>query len=823
MQSQLFRPIPKASRDRTDEAHLTSPGTALGTVAYMSPEQVRGHELDARTDLFSFGVVLYEMATGAFPFTAKVPPSSAKPSNRAPVPAVRLNPDVPAKLEDIIDKAFEKDRNLRYQHASDMRTDLKRLKRDSDTGRTAVYTAEAPDEASGAFSRSSAGIAAHDSTGRRSAVSSATATSTQPVAAATTISAPRARPAWFAYLPWALAALLAAGLAYSLVSLRASRNSGLGPIELSLSIPPTSSSRSRTAPPWRFHPTACGSPFATREPKSAKPGFYVRPIGKGSASLLKAREIGFAPFFSPDSQWIGFFGDGKLKKVSVRGGAAITLGDVGAFRGGTWGEDGTIIFPQQFTSPLSRIRDSGGAMELATHLDSAHSEITQRWPQILPGDKSVLFTASSNNNFFGHATVDAAPLDTGAPKILVENAYFGRYLPGGYLAYVSQGTVFMVPFDAKSLKVTGTAIPVLQGVESDITNGSAQLGFSDTGTVVYLPGAANHTLNFTILDRHGNVVESVSDQQSAASPRFSPDGKRYSFQKSGSGVWIHDIERGTTSAISGGTAAINFPLWTPDGQWLTYIRPDGSAKDAGDGIFMKRADGTGDERQLTSRRLHIFFLGSWSPDGKILIFAQLSEKTGSCCEIWTLALDASGKPQEPKLFMPDTGGPPYPAFSYDGRWVAYVSYESGTPQVYVVPFEGTGGKWQISTDGGIEPRWSKTGHELFYAQGKTLLGVPVFGGKELLPRRKTPGNFHRPPGIARSLRVLRCDAGWSALFDSSVSRSQRRRYGRAQGSSELARRSAPPGGRRTKRRDEVARQTAANFPVTGFIRLRAFR
>jgi Tol biopolymer transport system component len=337
----------------------------------------------------------------------------------------------------------------------------------------------------------------------------------------------------------------------------------------------------------------------------------------------------------------------------------------------------------------------------------------------------VLFTASADNNFFGHGTVDVAPLDSGMPKVLVENAYFGRYLPGGYLAYVSQGTVFVVPFDAQKLKITGTPIPVLQGVDSDLSNGSAQLSFSDNGTVVYLSGGgANHNMNVALLDRKGNASVLMNDQQDGASPRFSPDGKRFAFQKGASSIWVHDLARETTATITTGTTGASFPIWTPDGEWLAYAHPLSTAKGSGQGIFLKRSDGTGGEEPLTTKPIPIAFLASWSPDGKVLLFARLSEKSGSCCEIWTLTIDGNGKPQEPRQFLPTSGGPPYPSFSSDGRWVAYVSFESGMPQVCVVPFPGTGGKWQISTDGGTEPRWSKTGHELFYVRGNSLIAVP---------------------------------------------------------------------------------------------------
>jgi serine/threonine protein kinase/Tol biopolymer transport system component len=708
---------------------LTSPGVALGTVAYMSPEQVRGKELDARTDLFSFGVVLYEMATGAVPFRGETSGVITDAIlNRTPVAPVRLNPDLPSKLEDVINKALEKDRDLRYHNASDMRADLKRLKRDTDSSRSATRAEFAHEEASSRLSNSSLAIPAHQSSGRETAIS--TAIEGPLASAATQLSSQNAllpaAPAWRRFLPWGLAAALAVGLVVSLFALRqASHPPARRAVELSLPIPSAQQLDLANGPAVVISPDGSRIAYVARDGGSGSGKLYVRELDKGAAVFLDGAGAAAAPFFSPDSQWIAFFGDGKLKKVSVRGGSPIVLCDAGSARGGDWNEDGTIIFPRQFTSVLYRISAAGGTPAEATHLDAARTETTHRWPQFLPGGKVVLFTGSSDNNFFGHSTVEAAPLDTGVPKVLVENAYFGRYLPGGYLAYVSQGTVFVAPFDTQALKLTGTAIPVLQGVDSDISNGGAQLSISERGTVVYLSsGGVSHNLNVALLDRKGNETVLLSDQPDAASPSFSPDGKRLAFQKGGSGsIWIHDLARGITSPLTMASSGAMFPVWTPDGARLTYAHPHSNPSGSGQVIFWKRSDGTGEEEPLTPGTIVNAYPSSWSPDGRVLAFQRISPKDGACCEILTLAVDAKGKPEEPQS-VPGVSIGFQPSFSPDGRWLAYTSLESGFPQIYVVPFPGPGGKWQISTDGGREVRWSKTGHELFYTEGSSLIAVP---------------------------------------------------------------------------------------------------
>jgi len=664
----------------------TQAGAILGTAAYMSPEQARGKGADRRADIWAFGCVLYEMLTGKMAFGGETVSDTLAAIIKEQPDWTQLPADTSARVRVLVQRCLQKDVRQRLQAIGDARIAIDEV------------LAGAPDP---------------------------TASTVQPA-----LRPEPAKPAWTRLLPWGVAAVLGAGLLFSFFwPWNRPPSSPQKPVELSLLIPEDQRLDLLNGPAFAISSDGSRIAYVIQEVASGTGRLYVRNLDKSTAVLLDGVGLAAAPFFSPDGQWIGFFGDGKLKKVSVRGGAPLVLCEVSGYRGGAWGPDDSIIFPTQFTSALYSIPASGGTPKMLTHLDAARGEVTHRWPQFLPGGKAVLFTASSNNNFFGRANVVAAPLDTGVPKILVENAYFGRYLPGGYLAYMSQGTMFVAPFDAKALKVTGTAIPAVQGMNSDLSNGGVQFSVAENGIAMYLPGTtSNQAMNIAQLDRKGNSTVLLKDQSDAASPRMSPDGKRLAFENGPGGIWVHDLARGTTTPVAPATAGVNFPIWSPDGERVTYSHPDNTARGSGQRIFWRRSDGTGDEEALTPEKVQSAYPSSWSPDGKVLAFEMLSEKDGSCCDIWTMTLDANGKPQAPKQFLASVNGVDGrslagPEFSPNGRWIAYVSTESGTPQIDVVPFPGPGGKWQVSTDGGLEPRWAKKGHELFYVHNAQLMSV----------------------------------------------------------------------------------------------------
>jgi Tol biopolymer transport system component len=287
---------------------------------------------------------------------------------------------------------------------------------------------------------------------------------------------------------------------------------------------------------------------------------------QSKATELAGTQGAYAPFFSPDEQWVAFFAQGKLKKISVEGGAAIDLCDIGTGVGGSWGEDGNIIAAlTNFSGGLSRIPSAGGRPTPLTTLQSG--ELTQRWPQILPGGKAVLFTASTSGTGFDGANIEVMSLADHRTKTLVRGGMFGRYLPSGHLVYVSNGTLFAVPFDLDTLLVRGTPSPVLNDVAYSRANGSAQFDFSRRGTLVYLSGGATGGGQFTAqwVDAAGKTQPLLTKADNYIYPRLSPDGTRLAL--SAGDIWIYDWQRDTMTRLTfiGGAGAA---VWSPDGRYI---------------------------------------------------------------------------------------------------------------------------------------------------------------------------------------------------------------------------------------------------------------
>jgi serine/threonine-protein kinase len=669
--AKMARPVSLAG-DSTSELQ-TAAGAVAGTVQYMSPEQALGQPVDTRTDLFSFGAVLYEMATGRQAFNGSTSAAVfAAILHEDFTPPRELKSDLPPKLEEIIAKALEKDRDLRYQSAAEIRTDLKRLKRDADAGRVvAPGVTPAPIVA--------ASLPRHGD-----------------------VKSPLQKAAW---------ALVGISTVLMIAALtgwwRAHRPIEQPLTRLNVDLGPEAMTG--------FNLTAAISPdgrrlvFPVRGP-GGKPQLATRLLDQAQATVLPGTENGTEPFFSPDGQWIGFFADNQLKKISAQGGAPVKLGTTTAGpQGASWGYDGNIVAAMGHLVPLSRIPAAGGPVETLTKMGPR--EIAHRWPQVLPGGAAVLFTGSAAAFGQNDANIEALSLKTGQVKTVLRGGYYGRYLPSGHLVYVHQGVLFGVGFDAARLEVRGAPTPILEDVAGNDATGGGQFDFSATGTFVYLAGkSAGQTWQMAWLDGSGKT-SLFGPPGTNRVPRLSPDGRKLLYTGTGPDIYRYDLERDTTSRLTFGGHAYN-AAWAPDGKHLVFRTQTGDKSF----FYWVRSDGAGEPQPLLESTSPIFPV-SMSPDGRRLAYHEINSATGY--DLWTLPLDLTDpdhpQPGKPEPFLRTPADELLPRFSPNGRWIAYRSNESGSDEIYVRPFPaGSGGKWQISAGGGLYAFWANNGRELFY-------------------------------------------------------------------------------------------------------------
>jgi Tol biopolymer transport system component len=656
----------------------TMQGVILGTAAYMSPEQAKGKAVDKRTDIWAFGAVLYELLTGKAAFQGEDVGDILAEVVKAEPDWSRLPEATPAAIRTLLRRCLRKDKRQRLQDAVGVRIEI--------------------DDAIAAPLGADAGTAAPGMRGWRE------------------------RAAWPAVA--AVLALIAIAFAIGFV-LRAPK-----PPQPLQAVRLTSEIGADASLYIAFGAAAILSPDGTRLALLAsgadqKRRIYVRSLDQLQATALSGTENAGDPFFSPDGQWIGFFADGKLKKISAQGGAAVTLCDAPSDRGGSWGEDGTIVFTPDQRSPLSKVSSTGGTPQPLTTLDKQAGEVTQRWPEVLPGGKAVLFTSSTTPGAYGDAEIVVYSMASGQRKTLQRGGFYARYLPSGHVVYMHEGTMFAVPFDPQRLTVTGQPAPILEGVAATPANGAAQFSFSETGSLVYVAGAAEgQNVSIYWMDREGKFTPLRETPGSYLNLAFSPDGKHLALDISDSkrrDIWVYEWERDTLTRLTFVGEANQYPVWTPDGQRIVYSSQE---KGGVNNLWWIRADGAGDAQRLAESK-SAQYTGSWRPDGKVLAFRQENPSTSG--DIMTLLVEGNEKsgwkPGEPKPFVNTPFNEVEPAFSPDSRWLAYESNESGILEVYVRPFPGPGGRWQISIGGGQFPKWSRNGKELFYRTADNKITV----------------------------------------------------------------------------------------------------
>jgi serine/threonine-protein kinase len=666
----------------TSPALMTGVGVLLGTAAYMSPEQARGKAVDKRSDIWSYGCVLYEMLTACRAFQGdEVSITLAAVMMKEPhwnrVPAT-----VPSGVRRLLRSCLEKDSKHRLQAIGDARVEIERVLRG------------VPEDA-------------------------------------ITPAMPSSVPLWRGALPWAaLASVFGLALLAVLIVWPPWRTAASAPpVRLEAAV-------GADASIVNFQASLAVSPDGALLAVAAQgsqgvPELYVRRLGDLRATPLAGTAGARDPFFSPDGKWIGFFAGGRLKKIAVMGGAPVTLADAPDDRGGTWAEDGSIVFQSAgLSTGLMRVSSAGGTPARLTTLRTG--EAVHRWPQVLPGGTAVLYTAHSSVTGLDDATIVIQPLPSGEPKVVLRGGYYGRYLQSGHLVYVLHGTLFAASFDLARLELTGQPVPVIEdiaaypGGSAGGLAGSAQFASTNSGTAVYLAGESLvNEAPLQWMDHTGNVTALRAAPANWTSPRVSPDGRRIAIDMltAQPDVFVYEWARDTLTRLTFDPNSDLKPVWTPDSQRIVFR----SNRDKDLNLYWLRADGSGDVQRLTESQ-NIQTPVSWHPSGKFLAFYEGSPQTANDLMILPMGgEEASGwKPGKPTVFLRTPFSELEPVFSPDGQWIAYQSNESGRFEVYVRPFPGPGGKWQISTEGGWAPTWSRTRSEIFYASPDNRLMVAPY-------------------------------------------------------------------------------------------------
>jgi Tol biopolymer transport system component len=670
----------------TMESPLITDRKILGTIPYIAPEHLEGHEVDERSDIWAFGCVLYEMLTGRRPFAGDSPGTIvAAILHNDPQP---LNVDqalVPATLDRLVAVCLAKNPDRRWHSAHDVAMQLQWIQTTPERRVIESTPATARMMWLVAFVALAAGVIG-----------------------ATTLLTNRRRPAVAPsgeVTRTAIALPIGTALQYGMSS-----NVALSPDGSQLAFVAGKSSR-RIADPEL----------------GAEGKLYLRRMDGLDAQPLPGTDGASSPFFSPDGRWVGFFAAGKIQKVSVSGGAPQPICEAGVLRGATWGPDDTIIFTPGVTTGLFRVSAAGGSPQRLTALDVAKGEKSHRFPSFLPSGKAVLFTITAlDMTTSDQARVALLRLDTGERQILFTGGTQPRYSSTGHILYVRGAAAFAAPFDLARLSVTGPSVSVLDGVSTSARFGSSDISIGQNGSVAYVRGGVRDGDRRVVwVDRDGQVASAIDDRRAFYDVRSSPDGEQLAVvvSESSDQIWLYDLLRRTPTRFTFAWNNIN-PTWTPDGKRITFSSNreavDASTQAASYNLYWQASDGSGAVERLVKGSYEATG-GSWSPDGKIYAFEN--ELAATAFDIWITEAAGSERTARPLLATP--ANEIFPRFSPDGHWIAYVSDESGQWEVYVRPFPSLNGKWRISNNGGGMPAWDHHGKELFYQNGGKMMVVPV--------------------------------------------------------------------------------------------------
>jgi len=664
----------------TQARKLTAEGSIVGTFQYMAPEQLEGQDADARTDIFALGEVIHEMATGKPAFSGKTKASLiASILSSEPPPISAVQPMTPPALDRIVKRCLSKDPDERWQSATDLAAELRWI----------------------AEGGSQAGVPAPEARSRRM----------------------KFRLASVVAVVASLAAI-ALAIAYFVLATK-----------------PTAVIHAQIPPPEKaifdFTGDFGGPPVLSPDGKrlvfsahtaETPKALWVRQLDSDTAQHLDGTDGAFFPFWSPDSRSIAFFAEGKLRKIAAGGGPVTSLADAPNPRGGAWGRDDVIVFTPDFRDALYRIGAAGGRPAPATTLDTT-KHTTHRWPFFLPDGKHFVFLATNHTGGSREANgIYFGSLDSKESKLLVATEGGAQYA-SGFLLFQSQAVLVAQPFDPSSGVLSGEAIPVAERVQYDSGVWRSLFTVSQNGILAYQSGSARLGTELVWFDRTGKQLGRVSERERYSDPRLSPDGRRLAVTAGDplTNIWVFDLERGTKTRLTFDDATHNFPTWSPDGSRVAFGSFAGPAAGAaiGGSLHAKAANGTGGgELVLAPERGIGLAYPQWTPDGHYMLYERAAGPTGA--GVWAVPLSGDKKPFPVAQPQSPQNNVFSARISPDGHWLAYTSNDSGRSEVYVAPFPGGGGRWQITTNGGDSATWRRDGKELYYwANDQMLTAVEV--------------------------------------------------------------------------------------------------
>ena len=700
--------LAKTDADRADGGMLstlaTASGVVMGTAPYMSPEQARGAQVDRRSDVWSFGCVLYEMLSGRLAFDGgsqsdiiaailgKEPDWSALPH------------DTPAAVRRLLRRSLQKDVRQRFRDIGDARLEL-----------------EDP------------------------AIEPGSDGASPPVAA------PAHRNSWIR--PAALVAFGAAlgGLAAA-AWLRVPPRASASEVKFSITLPDDERLAATTLGAVAMAPDGRSVVYAASRGTTTQ--LLVRTLDSATASPLQGTFGAISPFFSPDGQWVAFFAEGKLKKIPLRGGPPAIVCDAADGFGGSWSTNGTMVFAPATGGALQRVSADGGTPARATELDVTRGEFSHRWPDFLPDGDTIVFTVGTVGEW-DEAEIVAQSLSTGKRSPLLKGGTNPRFIAPGQLAYAHDGAVWIAALDPGRLVLTGAPARALEGVAATV-DGAAQFAVSRAGETAYQPAVSTSARRLIVVDGR-DQTPLAAPAHAYVTPRVSPDGRRVllGVADSAEHVWSYDLTAGALTQLTF-EAANRAPIWFPDGRRIAFA----SNRNGALNLFAAPANAEGLAERLTaSESLQV--PGSWSPDGEMLVFMEQHPSTGR--DIWLLRRGSR------TAFVATPADESAPRFSPDGRWIAYVSNESGQTEVYVRSVAASATARKLGA--GTEPVWRRDGGALYYRSDGRLrvtamnAGAPQPGpGRVVFDGMVEAGTFDAAgydtmPGIDRFLMITSPPAG----------------------------------------------------------------